>query len=438
MALLSETLQEFFATHGFDRTYWLAYSGGLDSHVLLHLLTKLRAELPLNLRAVYINHGINLKSTAWAEHCARVCRALDVDFSFYELPPFEKNHLSPEDWLRQNRYAVFANLLQPDDMLLTAHHQNDQAETVLLQLLRGAGLKGLAAMPQIKPFAEGWHGRPLLNVTRAALQQYAEENQLQWVEDDSNQNVEFARNFLRHEILPSLLKNWPAATETLARSAAHCAETQSLLDIFVRQDLAAVRGTQAQTLSLQKLLLLEPVRQRYVLRAWLAELNLPMPSTVKLQQLFATVLHARQDKTPHHRWQNVELRRYRDDLFAEYVQTTHDDSQILSWDVVAPLSIQNIGMLHAVKTAGQGMRVDADNISVRFRKGGEVIRLQGRHCHHELKNLFQTWGVPPWLRARVPLIYSGETLAAVVGFGVASEFGVEAHEAGLSFVLESV
>lgn len=410
MDSLVNAVTDFVRAYGSTSTYWIAYSGGLDSHVLLHLFAKLRAAYPLKLRAVYINHGMSPHAAQWAEHCAEVCRALDVELVQRQLATFVPDQTSPEDKLRQARYQLFADLMAPNDLLLTAHHQSDQAETVLLQLLRGAGPKGLAAMPRIKPFAAGLHGRPLLDFARADLEQYAQAHQLHWVEDESNANPQFTRNFLRHQVMPVLMQRWPTVTKMLARSAEHCAQTQDMIEAMTQQDLAVVSGSVEQTLSVKKLLQLDSNKQSHVLRAWILQRNFPLPSQVKMQQILQDVLLAREDKTPHIAWGGVEIRRYRDNLYLMSCLPEHDANQVIAWDMRSPLVLPDIGELHA-----QGEPVS--DVTVRFRQGGEVLQLAGRKHHHELKNLFQSWGVPPWQRERVPLIYVGEKLAVVAGFG---------------------
>ena len=430
MDLLFKSVKELCLTQGFEKTYWVGFSGGLDSHVLLHLLSRVRSHYPIKISTIYINHGLSPNATKWAMHCADVCNKLQVEFKacVVDIDPFSEE--SPEALARDHRYAVFAEWLAEKDVLLTAHHQDDQAETVLVQMLRGAGPKGMAAMPHIKPFAEGFHARPLLKFTRTELQNYAEQHQLQWIDDESNKDVKFVRNFLRHDVLPILKNRWPSVTNTLARVAENCAEMHQLLDEVISHDLRAVKGSVENTLSIQALLQLSSMRQRYVLRAWLTELHFPIPSFIKLQQIQQDMLFAREDKTPHFSWRGVELRRFRDDLYAMLCLKEHEPSQVIKWDFAESLQLPHLGMLSATRVPGRGIRLDVDNVTVRFRQGGEVLKLPGRQCSHALKNLFQEWGVPLWQRDRLPLIYVGEKLAAVVGYGIHEEFEVDEYSDG--------
>ena len=432
MEMLVNALQEFVQAHGVDRTYWIAYSGGLDSHVLLHLLANMRF---LKLRAVYINHGIHPKATEWALHCEQVCRELNVNFIQQRIEAHDNKLTSPEDQLRQLRYQKLAELISSNEILLTAHHQNDQAETILLQLLRGAGPKGLAAMPKIKPFAKGLHARPLLNFTRAHLMHYAKEHKLQWIEDDSNINTQFTRNFLRQEIMPILTKRFPTVTKMLARSADHCAKTQEFVEETVEQMLTCVRGTFPQTLSIKKLLQLDEAKQKHVLRSWILQANFSLPSQIKMRHILNDMLHARDDKMPHVTWGDAELRRYRDDLFMLPISSEHNATQKIEWNLHESLKVPGVGELRATLKKGQGIRAIFESVTVQFRQGGEVIRLPGRKHHHDLKKLFQLWDVPAWQRDKVPLIYVDDELVAVVGFCVTEHRVAKAEEWGWELCL---
>ncbi len=406
MDLLVEHVSTFVNDVGRDRKFLLAYSGGLDSHVLLHIFASYKIELTV----IYVDHGVNAKSTEWGLHCERTCRDLNIKFIQKKLHK-TRDLLNLEEKLRQSRYQLFESLLEKNDILLTAHHQNDQAETLLLQLCRGAGLPGLSAMPRIKTLGQGFHARPLLDFTRDDLLRYAQYHQLNWIEDESNANPQFTRNFLRHEVMPILTKRWPTITNTLARVAENCMDAQRLIDLSTQDLLVETQGGETGTLSVKKLLLLDFVEQRHVLRAWISQVKFLLPSQVKMQQILQTILLAREDKTPCVGWGNVEIRRYRDDLFLMEKLGLHDSKQIIPWDMLKPLVIPNIGIL---KT--DSLRTDLKNITVRFRQGGEMLRLPGREHHHQLKKLFQAWGVLPWHRDRIPLVYKDDMLVAVVGY----------------------
>jgi tRNA(Ile)-lysidine synthase len=433
---LETALELFIEQHGPDRTYWVAFSGGMDSHVLLHLLARVREETFFLLKAVHVNHSLSVNALSWAQHCSDVCRELQVNLKQLTVQAKAGAGDSPEEIAREKRYAVLSSLLLPNDFLLTAHHQDDQAETLLLQLLRGAGPKGLASMPEIKASALGFQVRPLLKFPRSDLFAYAQREKLNWVEDESNTNTVFSRNFIRQEILPALQKRWPGVTNTFARVAAHCAEAQSILDNVALIDLAQAAGRSAGTLSLKFLSTLNPARQRLLLRYWLQEQNFLVPDTVKLQQIQREILGARADKNPHVAWKNLEVRRYRDDIFVMQRLTALDISQVLVWDLAQTLDIAGVGRLAATRIKGAGLSSNLKNITVRFRQGGENCILPKRDFTHHLKKLFWEWNIPPWMRPRMPLIFVGEKLAAVPGYFIGKEFVAGADEEGYEFNVE--
>lgn len=405
---------------GTDKTYWIAFSGGLDSHVLLSLCAALRTEHSLSLRAIHLNHRVSPFADEWAAHCARVCAALNIDYVEATLAP-ASSVVNLEESLRQQRYAVFAQHIHANDVLLTAHHQDDQAETLLVQLLRGAGPKGLAAMPRIKSFAKGTHARPLLDVPRTALQQYAETQGLRWIDDESNANQAFTRNFLRHDILPRLGARWPTVQATLSRSASHCAEAQVLLESFAATACEQTKGSVEGTLSVARLNEYNPAQQRLILRTWIEQRGFPLPDTRKLETIQQTVLTAAWDRLPTVRWQGTALRRYRDDLYLMLPMPAHHPDQTYAWDLQTPLCLNGIGQLYASPVKEGGLTPALQTVTVRFRQGGEILHLDKRG-RHTLKNLFHEWNVLPWLRDRLPLIFSGDRLVCVPGYFVDKDY----------------
>ncbi|OOG27235.1 tRNA lysidine(34) synthetase TilS [Thioalkalivibrio denitrificans] len=393
--------------------YLVAYSGGLDSHVLLHMLAALRGSGFPEVRAVHVHHGLNARADAWVAHCEAVCERLGVPLDVLRVDARAETGESPEAAARTARYGALEGLLQSGDGLLTAHHQRDQAETLLLQLMRGAGPAGLAAMPAWQPLGAGWHGRPMLQMGRADLEAYARAEALDWIEDDSNLDTRFDRNLLRTRIMPALRERWPALDETLSRAAAHQAETLGLLGDLARVDLENLRGEVPGTLSVMALSTLRPARIRNALRFWLLEKGLPSPPRTRLQSVLDDVLTAGPDAMPCVAWEGAQLRRYRDALHALAPRPPHDPNLRLAWDGRTPLHIDTLGLtLTPEWLASQGVDPDKEGpFQVAFRRGGETLRVRGQT--RELKKLMQERGVPPWERDRAPLVYRGEALVAV-------------------------
>ncbi|MDS4021244.1 MAG: tRNA lysidine(34) synthetase TilS, partial [Candidatus Competibacter sp.] len=364
----------------------IGYSGGLDSHVLLHLLATHRDRWPeRTLEAIHVDHGLQAASVTWGEHCARVCRELNVPFRVLKVDARPEAGESPEAAARRARYAALAAELDFGAALLTAHHRDDQAETLLLQLLRGAGPRGLAAMPAASHLGQGWLLRPFLDIDRAELLAYAREHGLRWIEDASNQDTGFDRNYLRHRILPLLRERWPAANRTLARSAWLCAETADWLDVEAATDLARAATERPDALSVPALRALNEVRQRNLLRYWLRQLELPAPDARQLRHLLHDVLAAAGDRNPCIRWPGAEVRRYRDRLYAMPPPKPHDPRQTIIWRSTAEgwplLDLPGVGQLRMREAIGRGLRSEilaGGSLIVGFRQGGERFRPVGR------------------------------------------------------------
>jgi tRNA(Ile)-lysidine synthase len=420
------------------RRYWLAYSGGCDSTVLLYALAMLRDELPVELRALHVNHNLHEAAPEWAAHCHAVSEALGIPLYEVNVDARASKGESPEAAARAARYRIFHEVLAAGDGLLLAHHRDDQAETLLLQLLRGSGPRGLAAMPFHRPLGAGWLGRPLLNFSRRALCQYADAEGLQWIDDPSNFDTEFDRNFLRQQVMPLLQQRWPAGASTLARTAGLQAEAAELLHQLAEEDWQHTAGPQTDSLHIEALLQLTPERQRNLLRYWIDSVNhLPLPDQQRLSRILTEVIPAAEDAQPCIRWPGGQVRRYAGLLYL-LAADPQPVSGPLAWDLCDDLELADGRVLTVVAVSGEGLQAGLQSnktLSVRFRQGGEMCRPVGRGHHHELKKLFQEWGVPPWERARVPLLYVGEELAAVVGYCVCEPYHAPQQQAGLRLAL---
>ncbi len=404
--------------------YWVAYSGGLDSHVLLHGLFALRGKLSAEVHAVYVDHGLQAESGDWAVHCAAICQSLDISLQVIELHLKPEKGESLEAQARRARYQAIESLMAEDDILLTAHHQDDQAETLLLQLLRGAGPAGLAAMPAEAGFGKGFHARPLLGLSRKALSLYGAEHQLTWIEDKSNNDLSYDRNYLRHQIIPLIEERWPSMGRTLSRSAQHLGESQSLIDELAREELKGLLGVEPDTLSILGLRELTPARARAVLRFWIREVGFPLPDTVRLNRIFDEVVTARADRNPVVSWLGTEVRRYRDCLYLMSPLPELDSAVVLAWDLNAPLTLPSgLGQLKFERdTVGIASDlIEGKSVEVRFQHSGERLRIG--HLHSiTFKNFYQQNAIPPWRRSRLPLLFINGELAAVADICVTAPF----------------
>ena len=407
--------------------YWVAYSGGLDSHVLLHAMAQIRDQLKGSLRAVHIDHGLQPEAETWLQHATEQSRLLGIKLTTLklELKPIKGESL--EATAREARYQAMRSLISANEMVVTAQHQNDQAETLLLQLMRGSGPSGLASMPESAPFGDGLLARPLLNFTRTELAAYAKQHSLNWVEDSSNSDLRFDRNFIRHQLMPLIKQRWPACNTTLSRSARHCAEAQQLINQLAMADLQQLESKNIATLSVTGLKQLPPPRCRAALRYWIEEQGFQLPSTKKLDRIMDEVLSAAEDRTPLVVWPGVEIRRFRDQLFALKPLAKHNATIRIPWLQGRQLQLpEGLGQLHIEQATEDAINPDLwqqGEIEIRFRQGGERCQYQNETITRSLKRVFQErLKTPPWLRDRVPLIYIDGELAAVADYFVCKPF----------------
>lgn len=424
-----------------QKPLYLAYSGGVDSQCLLHLLAGLRDELNLNLTAVHIHHGLHQGADEWLSFCQQQASDLDVTFLSRRCEVEDVTQLGVEAAARQARYQTLAALVPADAVLLTAQHYDDQAETLLLQLMRGAGPRGLAAMP-----ADGIRfglriRRPLLAVSRQQIESYACEHQLHWQEDPSNKDVRFDRNFLRHRLIPVIRERWPQASQTLSRTAGLMAESQQLLDELAELDSSQINADESEcSVDLEQLAKLTAPRQRNLLRYLLAHWQLGLPSYQKLDELRNVMLHARVDAQPVVVWTGVTARRYQNRLYFSATLTDEPHPQPLQLNPPPQITVLDEDWLLSWQQSDTGIseQFSGERLHIDYRRGGERFKPAGERHHKPLKHWLQIWQVPPWRRQRIPLIYCGETLLAVVGYAISAEALAEPDSQGWKPVLEPV
>lgn len=422
-----------------QRPLYIAYSGGMDSHVLLHALAAMRARAPWRVSAIHIDHGLQPDSAAWARQCAAVCAALDVPYRTERVEVRDIRAHGLEDAARRARYAALRRLLPAGAVLVTAHHQNDQAETLLLQLLRGAGPAGLAGMPAVADFARGRIARPLLGFARPALAAYAAAHGLRWIEDASNRDTGPARNFLRHRVWPVLEQRWPQAAERLTAAARHQAEAAQLLDVLGRLDIAGCGDTDG-ALRISALQALAPERQINLVRSWIRLRGATMPAEPVLRQILARVARTPQTRHAAIRWPGAQVRRYRDRLVLLGAAPALPEDWEAAWEPDAVLDIPGgLWRLRATPTIGAGIaraHVVGKALRVRLRRGGERCLLRGHR--RKVKKLLQEAGIPPWERNQLPLVYLDGDLAAIGDRWVCEPYAAGRDEPGFALVLERI
>jgi tRNA(Ile)-lysidine synthase len=410
----------------------LALSGGVDSVVLLHLLHQLSPLHSWRLSALHVHHGISPHADEWAAFCTDLCARYSVPFQVEEVDISPLREHGIEAAARKLRHAVLNR--QPVNFIALAHHQDDQAETLLLQMLRGAGLRGASAMPLVRQRADHpTQLRPLLNVARSELLAYARQHDLQWVEDESNADDAYPRNFLRHRVLPQLEQRFPEYRVTLARSARHFAEASELLDQLAQQDAQNV--LHEGSLEVARLQALSQSRAKNLLRYFLHSLGAPMPQAVQLDDMLQQLCGARQGAAVQITFGNWQLRRYQSKVYAFPAHTEPDAGFCMQWCGEAALELPELGgVLHFEPVIGHGLSLEKlhqTTVTVRLRRGSERIRLDNKRPTRTLKNLLQEQCIPPWQRDRLPLLFCGEILVAVPGIGVECAYQAALEESGV-------
>jgi tRNA(Ile)-lysidine synthase len=395
--------------------FYIAYSGGMDSSVLLHAMSRAKALTGIDIHALHVNHGLSENADKWSKHCELTCKKLSIDFKHLKISEKWVSGESRESWARNLRYQLLIEAINGLGVLMTAHHREDQAETLLLQLFRGAGVRGLSGMPRVFKRKDTWHVRPMLDITPQLIEEYARENELEWVEDESNLDVSYDRNFLRKNIVPQLRQRWPGISNTLARVSAHQAEAGMLLDEVASKDLNLCLGDYEDTLSLVQLLGLSSARQANLIRYWLRQIKFAVPSTAKIEEILENLLPVRKDANPVVSWMGCDMRRYNKQLYACEPLADHDPASELTWNMNSICEISD-GQLNAELVTSVGIKTDLcpdGLVQIRYRQGGEKIQLISSDRRKDLKNIFQEKAIPPWLRDRIPLLYVGGTLIAV-------------------------
>lgn len=402
---------------------WLvAFSGGIDSTVLLHALAHSGERGKRDIIAVHVDHGLHPDAADWASHCRRVAGDLGVGYLERAVTVDVESGTGQEAAAREARYAVLQSLMLPGDCLLSAHHEEDQAETLLLNLMRGSGVAGLAGIGASQAFGPGLLLRPLLGVPAEAIADYARRHGLSWIEDPSNADTRFDRNFLRQDILPLLAARWPAVSARLKQSADLAGEAGRLLKDLADIDLAAA-GT-PERLDLAVLRGLSPERQRNLLRQAVNRCGLPPPPATRLVQAVQELVPARDDAQPLVAWPGAELRRYRDHL---YVLPAMTSAPLAPDATLGPGQSLDLGAgmgrldLEPGVAGGVAPALASPGLRLSFREGGEKIRPAGHERTHKLKKLLQQEGVVPWMRERLPLLYSGDKLVAVADLWIAAD-----------------
>ena len=401
----------------------LALSGGLDSRVLLALMARYRREHNKTCVVVHVHHGLSTNADEWAMRCKQWC--LEEKMPFYiEKVILEKQGKSIEESAREARYQALRKYIGQGDMLLTGQHQDDQLETFLLALKRGSGPRGLSSMAQVMPFAEGELLRPLLSVRRSEIEAFATEHKLSWVEDESNLDTRFDRNFIRHQVSPVMTERWPHFPQSVQRSAELCSEQEQLLDELLGERVECITH-QDGSLYIQALSEMSPLMRSRIVRMWLSKHQVRMPSREQLNKIWLEVALCRQDANPILVLSDGQIRRFEQRLYVvKQWQELSGWQQGISLNTSVSLP-DDLGTLILCPSTRGKLSLSAlqdESLQITFEPQGLNARPVGRNHSRKLKKLFQEYGVPSWLRRRLPIIMSGERVVAVADLFVDHRF----------------
>ena len=417
----------------------IAFSGGVDSRVLLELAARYGKEHNVACVAVHVHHGLSQNADQWAKQCQQWCSNLGIELSVERVSLDTTSGESLEKLARDARYGALKAHLKSNDVLLTGQHQDDQLETFLLALKRGSGPKGLSSMAGVMPFGGATLIRPLMAVPREQIEAFAVESGLTWVEDESNQDQRFDRNFLRHEISPKLVERWPAFAESVARSAQLCAEQELLLDELLTPQLELALGAN-KSLKIENVQICSSLMRARLLRMWLSRNGFAMPSQKQLERLWNDVACAQQDANPVFVLGDAEVRRFDNRLFIVLPRPSLEAWQgVLNLEhcLVLPDELGSISLRKAnemtlnqsVNTMRFSLSNPATPLTVSFNPEGLVAHPVGRGHSRKMKKLFQEYGVPSWLRRRTPILMDGDKVVAVMGIFVDKRYQGQDYEA---------
>ena len=416
--------------------FLIGFSGGLDSTALLALFAKLREKQPhFQLRAIHIHHGLSSNADAWATHCENLCQQFQIPLLIQRVNVNMANGI--EAGARQARYEAIAQHIFPQEWLATAHHLQDQTETFFLALKRGSGLQGLSAMQAQSTVYNVTIFRPLLSFNRQQLLNFVQQQGITWIEDESNADNQYDRNFLRNQILPDLRQRWGHFDSAVQRCAQHCYEQQQLLNELLAEEYQKNVDKTDRTFKVQHFADYSAIKQRTLLRLWLQECGVAMPSLVQLEHLISDVVFAKPDTQPQFRLENNIVRRYQHKLFLTPIFADISSNNIDA-EFDKPMALpDNLGTLRLQKTPQKmtalwhnengniyketlALPLEGTKVWIRFGYSGKV-KLTPKGVNQDIKKVWQNLNVPPWQRQRIPLIFYDDKLQSAVGFFTVSQ-----------------
>ena len=418
---INQSFLENLKYQGEQSEILLGLSGGLDSSVLLFLLAKMQAKFSFNLKAIHVHHGLNSSADDWLKFCRKKCKSLNIDFYNEKLKINRDSALGLEGEARKLRYEAIVK--RQNGIVVLGHHQNDQAETLLLQLLRGSGLKGLSAMSEFDLKRNFW--RPMLNIKRHTLEVYAKKYGIKYIEDESNQDEQFDRNFIRQKVLPLIQSRYPASIETISRSASNIAEGYNLNNLIAIDDSKNHMSADGKYLSIDGLKKLPKLRAINLIRWWLSLCNLLMPSKKNMDELYRQLKFIKKDSALNLKIsKDKSVRAYHDKLFivnSEIKPSTYN----LKWSGEDELHLPNNTKLQFIRKNSGGLslsKLGVKSLKIKSRSGGEKLKPFPDQPSRSLKYLFQNADIPLWERNQIPLVFAKKQLVAIPNLGIHHEY----------------
>ncbi len=396
--------------------------------------------------ALHVDHNINPDSGKWMEFCADFCNKRKIPFRSERLNQFNPSTRVPEHKARIARYSWLNSQIAEGDFLLTGHHKNDQAETLMLNLMRGSGARGLSGIQEVTPFGRGTLVRPMLRYTKEQILEYATNHELSYIHDPANDDLRYDRNYLRHLVLPAMQERWCAAIENISRSAGNLSDSRLMLDELAEIDAASCHtfgssylsvGYQLNLIELRKL---NRARQINLIRYWIRNHSIPEPGRQTLDNFLETAVDGNAEYSEMD-WEGYKLYLFQSILYLTPNITLKPREVKVNWNMKEPLVLENEGFrLVPTPVVGKGIDVNQLSlpVSVGFRKGGERFRMPGRQHSSKLKKLLQAHSIPPWERKMLPLIYNEEDLVAVVPWRVSDKYVAKQGQNGINVQIELI
>ena len=426
---LNELITNEIASLGVTK-FTIALSGGVDSMVLLDLLSKAKRSSDV-IKAIHINHNLHESSKEWVDFAKDACKKYKLPLIIESINPKQEGFGLEAD-AREQRYKKFKEIILDNECLLTAHHLDDQIETMLFRIFRGTGLDGLRSIRKKAKFGKGLLCRPLINIPREAIEQYAKLNDIKWIEDPSNKNIDFDRNYLRNNIVPSIKKRWPNAQKTITRLSSLAENNQKLLHELAKEDIGEIE--KFNVLDIGILSNKSSLRINNIFRFMILKNKMGMPSLKVLENGIDTLINAKSD-SPTITWDGFSIRKYKNTLYFFNPDLKQDEIRPLKmkWFIDQTINLGgNRGSIQARFIKGQGIALNKcpKSLEIKYRKGGEQIKPSGHKITKSLKNLFQENNVLPWVRDQIPLFYLDEELISVGDLWFNQDYKAKEQEDG--------